>query len=74
MIYNKPDLAIWNINNKVCTTVAFSYPAVVNIGKKDEDKLNIYCPLIRNLLESCPEYKYEMTSIVLVHWAMSQYV
>ena len=34
---------------KFCNTiVAFSFPAAANIGKKDKDKLNIYCPLLGN--------------------------
>ena len=63
--HNKPDLVIWNTQEKICTIVEFSCPADVNISKKIDEKMNNYGALIRNLQIMYPQYKFEMVPIIV---------
>ena len=46
---NKPDLAIWNKTEKICTFIEFSCPADINMSKKIAEKTVNYRALLRNL-------------------------
>ena len=63
--HNKPDVVIWNHNEKLCSIIEFSCPADINISKKINEKMNSYGPLLRNLQILYPEYKFEMIPIVV---------
>ena len=64
--HNKPDVVIWNHNEKLCSIIEFSCSADINISKKINEKMNSYGPLLRNLQILYPEYKFEMIPIVVV--------
>ena len=53
--HNKPDIVIWNREQKTCNIVEISCPADTNISKKIEEKLNNYGPLVRNMQMMYPE-------------------
>ena len=63
--HNKPDLLVWNNNDKTCTILEFSCPSDINISNKVNDKLNIYGPLVRNMQIMYPEYKFQMVPIIV---------
>ena len=63
--HNKPDVVIWNYNEKPCIIIAFSCPADINISRKIDENMNTYGPLLRNLQSLYPEYKLEMIPIVI---------
>ena len=63
--HNKPDVVIWNHNEKLCSIIEFSCLADINISRKIDEKMNTYGPLLRNLQILYPEYKFEMIPIVV---------
>ena len=63
--HNKPDVVIWNHNEKLCSIIEFSCPADVNISRKINEKMNTYGSLLRNLQTLCTEEKFEYMSIVV---------
>ena len=63
--HNKPDMIIWDNNNKSCKIVEFSCPADVNVVKKGTDKENIYGPLIRNMQLMYKDYKFTFIPIIV---------
>ena len=40
---------ICNYSERLCRIIDFSCPADINISRKIDEKMNIYCPLLRNL-------------------------
>ena len=63
--HKKPDLVIWDKENKMCSIVEFSCPADINITQKVNDKINVYGLLIRNLQIMYPQYKFNMIPIIV---------
>ena len=63
--HKKPDLVIWDKENKMCSIVEFSCPADINITQKVNDKINVYGLLIRNLQIMYPKYKFNMIPIIV---------
>ena len=63
--HNKPDLVIWEKENKMCSIVEFSCPADINITQKVNDKINVYGLLIGNLQIMYPQYKFNMIQIIV---------
>ena len=51
--HNKPDLDIWNKTEKICTIIAFSCRANINISKKIAEKTDSYGPLIAHSIDLC---------------------
>ena len=63
--HNRPDLVIWDIENKNCHIIEFRYPADVNVTKKAAEKLENYGPLIRTLQLIHPNYKFSFVPIII---------
>ena len=63
--HNKPDLVIWNKETRLCSIIEFSCPLATNIGRKLNEKLETYGPLVRNLQILYPDYKYEVAPIII---------
>ena len=63
--HNKPDLVIWDKANKLYSIVELSCPADINITQKDDDNINVYGLLIRNLRIMYPQYKFNMIPIIV---------
>jgi hypothetical protein len=63
--HNKPDLLVWDTDQRICTVIEFSCPGDINIVRKTEEKLNTYGPLIRNLQIMYPTYKFQMVPIIV---------
>ena len=62
--HNKPNLLVWDTDQKICQIIEFSCPCDVNLIGKTSDKINTYGPLIRNLQISYPQYRFEMIPII----------
>ena len=62
---NRPDLVISNRETKLCQIIEFSCPLHTNIGRKINEKLETYGPLVRNLQILNPKYKYEVALIII---------
>ena len=67
IIHKKPDLVIWDKDNKVCSLiiVEFSCPADINITQRDNNNINVYGLLIHNLQIMYPQYKFNMIPIIV---------
>ena len=63
--HNKPDLLVWDTDQKICQIIEFSCPCDVNLIGKTSDKINTYGPLIRNLQISYPQYRFEMIPVII---------
>ena len=63
--HKKPDLVIWDKENKMCSIVEFSCPADINIMQKVNDKINVYGISIHNLQIMYPQYKFNMIPIIV---------
>ena len=63
--HNKPDLVIWDKENKICSIVEFSCPADINTTQKVNDQINVYGLLIRNLQIMYPKYKFNTIPIIV---------
>ena len=63
--HNKPDLLVWDIEQKICQIIEFICPCDVNLINEVTEKINTYGPLIRNLKISYPRYRLEMIPIVI---------
>ena len=63
--HNKPDLLVWDNEQKICQILEFSCPCHVNLINKTTEKINTYGPLICNLQTSYPRYRFEMIPIVV---------
>ena len=61
----KPDLLVWDTDQKICQIIEFSCPCDVNLIGKTSEKINTYGPLIRNLPVSYPEYRFEMIPVII---------
>ena len=61
---NKPDLLVWDTDQKICQIKEFSCPCDVNLFGKTSDKINTYGTLIRNLQISDPQYRFKMIPII----------
>ena len=63
--HNKPDLLVWDNEQKIYQVIEFSCPCDVSLINKTAEKINTYGPLIRNLQISYPRYRFEMIPIVI---------
>ena len=63
--HNKPDLFVWDTDQKICQIIEFSCPCDVNLIGKTSDKISTYGPLIRNLQISYLQYRFEMIPIII---------
>ena len=63
--HNRPDLVLWDIDNKNCHIIEFSCPANVNITKKAAKKIENYGPLIRTLQLTHSNYKLSFVPFII---------
>ena len=63
--HNKPDLILWDRDEKICQIIEFSYPADINVSNKIEEKVATYGPLIRNLQIMYKDYRFKMLPVVV---------
>ena len=62
--HNKPDLLLWDTDQKRYQIIEFSCTCDINLIDKTCDKISIYDPLIQDLQVSYPQYRCEMISII----------
>ena len=63
--HNKPDLILWDRDEKICQIIEFSCPADINVSSKIEEKVATYGPLIRNLQIMYKDYRFKMIPVVV---------
>ena len=61
---NKPDIVIWNQQDKTCKIVEVSVPLDMNLRQAREDKESKYIPLISQLQQMYRGYKYQVIPIL----------
>ena len=65
VIHNKPDLLVWDNEQKICQVIGFSCTCDINLINKTTEKINMNGPLICNLQILYPQYQFEMIPIVV---------
>ena len=63
--HNKPNVVLWNHNEKLCSIIEFICPADINFSRKIDEKMNAYCLHLRILQILYTEYKFEAIPIVV---------
>ena len=63
--HNKPDLILWDRDEKICQIIEFSCPADINVSSKIEEKVATYGQLIRNLQITYKDYRFKMLPVVV---------
>ena len=63
--HNKPDLLLWDRDEKICQVIEFSFSADINVSRKVEEKVTAYGPLIRNLQIMYKDYHFKMLPVVV---------
>ena len=63
--HNKPDLLLWDCNEKICQVIEFSCPADINVSKTVEEKVAAYGRLIRELQIMYKDYHFKMLPVVV---------
>ena len=63
--HNKPDLILWDRDEKICQVIEFSCPADINVSRKVKEKVAAYGPLIRNLQIIYKDYRFKMLPAVV---------
>ena len=61
---NKPDIVIWNQQDKTCKIVEVWVPLDMNLRQAREDKESKYIPLISQLQQMYRGYKYQVIPIL----------
>ena len=65
--HNKPDIILWDHNEKIYQVIESSCPADINILQKVEEKVAAYGLLIRNLQIVYKNHCYKWYQLWLVH-------
>ena len=65
ILQNKPDLLLWDRDEKICQVIEFSCPADINVSRKVEEKVAAYGPLIINLQIMYKDYHFKMLPVVV---------
>ena len=63
--HNKPDLVVWNSENKKCIVADVAVPLDENVYTQEKSKVDTYAPSFVNLLRLYPEYTYETVPIII---------
>ena len=63
--HNKPDIVIWNKQDKLCKIIDISVPLDANVIKKITEKRNNYMGLVTELQRVYRSYKFSIIPIVI---------
>ena len=63
--HNRPDIVIWDRNRTTCTVVEVGVPLDFNIASCQRNKADKYMPLISELQQMYPGFKYQVAPIIL---------
>ena len=63
--HNRPDIVIWDRNRTTCTIVEVGVPLDFNIASRQRNKADKYMPLISELQQMYPGFKYQVAPIIL---------
>ena len=63
--HNRPDIVIWDRNRTTCTIVEVGVPLDFNIASRQRNKADKYMPLMSELQQMYPGFKYQVAPIIL---------
>ena len=63
--HNKPDIVVWDKDNKICNIVDICVPLDENVHAQEKTKNDIYVQLAVALKRMYPDYQYKIVPIVL---------
>ena len=63
--HNRPDIVIWDRNRTTCTIIEVGVPLDFNIASRQRNKADKYIPLISELQQMYPGFKYQFAPIIL---------
>ena len=63
--HNRPDIVIWDRNRTTCTVVEVGVPLDFNIASRQRNKADKYMPLMSELQQMYPGFKYQVAPIIL---------
>ena len=63
--HNRPDMVVWNNQDKTCAIVDICVPLDINVHVQEKTKCDTYAPLIVGLLRHYPQYKFEIVPLVV---------
>ena len=63
--HNRPDMVVWNNQDKTCTIVDICVPLDINVHVQEKTKCDTYAPLIVGLLRHYPEFKFNIVPLVV---------
>ena len=63
--YNRPDIVVWKIKEKLYFIIYFSIGLIVNVDKNYELEHSRYLPLAAELKRLYEHYKFEVVPIVV---------
>ncbi|MEL7381943.1 MAG: hypothetical protein AAFN09_17640, partial [Pseudomonadota bacterium] len=63
--HNRPDIVVWDHEEKTCSVIEISCPLDMNIIKKIKEKEDTYGPLLRSLQLQHPGYRFSFIPIII---------
>ena len=63
--HNRPDMVIWDTQNKTCKIVDICVPLDINVELRHTTKVDNYAPLVDQLQRLNPQYKYQMIPVII---------
>ena len=63
--HNRPDMVIWDTQNKTCKIVDICVPLDINVELRHTTKVDNYAPLVDQLQRLYPQYKYQMIPVII---------
>ena len=62
--HNHPDIVIWDKKASVCTIIEIGVPFDTNVAVRQAEKGNKYMPLVSELQQMYPSFKYQIIPII----------
>ena len=63
--YNRPDIIVWDKETQVCSVIEVGVPLDFNVTNRQITKVDKYMPLVSELQQMYPEYKYQIVPIII---------
>ena len=63
--HNCPDIVIWDKKASVCTIIEIGVPFDTNVAVRQAEKGNKYMPLLSELQQMYPSFKYQIIPIII---------
>ena len=63
--HSSPDIVIWDKKASVCTIIEIGVPFDTNVAVRQAEKRNKYMPLVSELRQMYPSFKYQIIPIII---------